>query len=105
MFLSEFGMDKREINANDDRYFGCLTGWTAENDVDWSIWALTGSYYLIKGMVGMTENYGVLDSDWISVGKSSFLEKISLLQSTLQGEYSRKLQDFAKTFCFKKSNF
>ncbi|EFH70201.1 predicted protein [Arabidopsis lyrata subsp. lyrata] len=68
LFLSEFGMDKREINANDDRYFGCLTGWTAENDVDWSIWALTGSYILNT-----------------SVRKSSFLEKISLLQSTLQG--------------------
>ncbi|KAG7599467.1 Glycoside hydrolase family 5 [Arabidopsis suecica] len=58
LFLSEFGIDKREINANDDRYFGCLTGWAAENDVDWSIWTLTGSYYLRQGMVGMTENYG-----------------------------------------------
>ncbi|ESQ35504.1 hypothetical protein EUTSA_v10007253mg [Eutrema salsugineum] len=85
LFLSEFGVDERGQNANDDRYFGCLSGWAAENDVDWSLWALTGSYYLRQGVVGMIEYYGALDSDWISVRNSSFLQKISLLQSPLQG--------------------
>lgn len=87
LFLSEFGIDERGENVNDDRYFGCLSGWAAENDVDWSLWALTGSYYLRQGVVGMIEYYGVLDSDWISVRNSSFLQQISLLQSPLQGAY------------------
>ncbi|CAF2051048.1 unnamed protein product, partial [Brassica napus] len=85
LFLSEIGIDERGGNVNDDRYFGCLTGWAAKNDVDWSLWALTGTYYLRLGVVGLNEYYGVLDSDWISVRNSSFLQKIYLLQSTLQG--------------------
>ncbi|VVA91180.1 unnamed protein product [Arabis nemorensis] len=85
LFLSEFGIDERGRSANDDRYFGCLSGWAAENDVDWSLWALTGSYYLRQGVVGMNEYYGALDSNWTSVRNSSFLQKISLLQSSLQG--------------------
>ncbi|KAL1216334.1 Glycosyl hydrolase 5 family protein [Cardamine amara subsp. amara] len=89
LFISEFGIDERGKNTEDDRYFGCLTGWAAENDVDWSVWALTGSYYLRQGNVGMVEYYGLLDSDWISVRNSSFLQKISLLQSPLQGPGTR----------------
>ena len=85
LFLSEFGIDQRGGNANDNRYLGCLSGWAAENDVDWSLWALTGSYYLREGVVGMIEYYGALDSDWNSVRNSSFLQQISLLQSPLQG--------------------
>ncbi|EOA40066.1 hypothetical protein CARUB_v10008758mg [Capsella rubella] len=87
LFLSEFGIDERGGNANDDRYFGCLTGWAAEHDLDWSLWALTGSYYLRQGVVGLNEYYGVLDKDWISVRNSSFLQKLSLLQSPLQGPH------------------
>ncbi|KAF2590852.1 hypothetical protein F2Q70_00040029, partial [Brassica cretica] len=85
LFLSEFGIYQRGGNANDNRYLGCLSGWAAENDVDWSLWALTGSYYLREGVVGMIEYYGALDSDWNSVRNSSFLQQISLLRSPLQG--------------------
>ncbi|KAJ4915541.1 Cellulase (glycosyl hydrolase family 5) protein [Raphanus sativus] len=85
LFLSEFGIDERGGNADDNRYFGCVSSWAAGNDVDWSLWALTGSYYLREGKVGLVEYYGVLDSDWVSVRNSSFLQKITLLQSQLQG--------------------
>lgn len=91
LFLSEFGIDERGGNADGNRYFGCLTGWAAENDVDWSLWVLAGSYYLREGKVGLVEYYGLLDSDWISVRNSSFLQKISLLQSPLQGAYITKI--------------
>lgn len=37
VFLSEFGIDLRGGNVNDNRYLGCILGWAAENDVDWSI--------------------------------------------------------------------
>lgn len=85
VFLSEFGIDLRGKNVNDNEYIGCILGWAAENDVDWSIWALSGSYYLREGVVGMIEYYGVLDSDGISVRNSDFLQRLSLIQSTLQG--------------------
>ncbi|KAJ4901106.1 Cellulase (glycosyl hydrolase family 5) protein [Raphanus sativus] len=85
VFLSEFGIDSRGGNVNDNRYIGCILGWAAENDVDWSIWALTGSYYLREGEQGMIEYYGVLGSDGISVRNNSFLQRLSLIQSTLRG--------------------
>ncbi|XP_010556350.1 PREDICTED: uncharacterized protein LOC104825676 [Tarenaya hassleriana] len=85
LFFSEFGIDERGGNANDNRYFGCFLGWAAENDVDWALWTLTGSYYIRQGVVGMIEYYGALDSDWNDVRNSSFLQRLSLLQSQLQG--------------------
>ncbi|KAL1199936.1 Glycosyl hydrolase 5 family protein [Cardamine amara subsp. amara] len=85
VFLSEFGIDLRGKNVNDNRYIGCILGWAAENDVDWSIWTLQGSYYLREGVVGMSEYYGVLDSDWVSVRNQSFMQRLSLIQSPLQG--------------------
>ncbi|XP_006292902.2 uncharacterized protein LOC17885424 [Capsella rubella] len=84
VFLSEFGIDLRGKNVNDNRYIGCILGWAAENDVDWSIWTLQGSYYLREGVVGMSEYYGVLDSDWDRVRNMSFLQRLSLIQSPLQ---------------------
>ncbi|KAJ4888331.1 Cellulase (glycosyl hydrolase family 5) protein [Raphanus sativus] len=85
VFLSEFGIDVRGVNVVQNRNLGCLLGWAAENDVDWAIWELGGSYYLREGVVGMIEYYSVLDSDWISVRNNSFLQRLSLIQSQLQG--------------------
>jgi len=85
VFLSEFGIDLRGKNVNDNRYIGCILGWAAENDVDWSIWTLQGSYYLREGVVGMSEFYGILDSDWVRVRSQSFLQRLSLILSPLQG--------------------
>ncbi|KAF3535767.1 hypothetical protein F2Q69_00024472 [Brassica cretica] len=65
VFLSEFGIDVRGVSVVQNRDFGCLLGWAVENDVDWSIWALAGSYYIRESVVGMIDYYGVLDSDWI----------------------------------------
>ncbi|CAL9248615.1 unnamed protein product [Arabidopsis halleri] len=89
VFLSEFGVDLRGKNVDDNRYIGCILGWAAENDVDWSIWTLQGSYYLREGVVGMSEYYGVLDSDWVRVRSQSFLQRLSLIQSPLQGPGSQ----------------
>ncbi|KAF8047319.1 hypothetical protein N665_3095s0001, partial [Sinapis alba] len=84
LFLSEFGIDERGVSVVQNRNLGCLLGWAAENDVDWSIWSLAGSYYVREGVVGMIDYYGVLDSDWISVRNNSFLQRLSLIQSQLQ---------------------
>ncbi|CAN8253709.1 unnamed protein product [Cochlearia groenlandica] len=85
VFFSEFGIDLRGENVNDNKYIGCLLGWLADNDVDWSIWALPGSYYLREGVMGMVEYYGVLDSDMVSVRNRGFMQRLSLIQSRLQG--------------------
>ncbi|XP_074309985.1 glycosyl hydrolase 5 family protein-like [Silene latifolia] len=85
LFVSEWGLDLRGTNVNHNRYLDCFIKWVDEHDLDWAIWTLAGSYYLKQGVVGMEEYYGVLDSDWAGVRNSSFLERISAIQSPRQG--------------------
>lgn len=85
LFVSEFGVDQRGTNVNDNRYFNCFLGLAAELDFDWALWTLVGSYYLRDGVVGLNEYYGVLDCNWRDIRNSSFLERISAIRSPFQG--------------------
>ncbi|CAI9093059.1 OLC1v1028465C1 [Oldenlandia corymbosa var. corymbosa] len=85
IFVSEFGLDLRGTNVNDNRYIDCFMGWAAEYDVDWAFWTLVGSYYLRQGVVGMNEFYGIYNWNWCEVRNSSLLQKISVLQAPFQG--------------------
>lgn len=85
LFVSEWGVDLRGTNTNDNRYLNCFLAWMAEHDLDWALWTLAGNYYLREGVVGMVEYYGLLNSDWTQVRNTSFLERISVIQAPLQG--------------------
>lgn len=85
LFVSEWGVDLRGTNTNDNRYLNCFLAWIAEHDLDWALWTLAGNYYLREGVVGMVEYYGLLNSDWTQVRNTSFLERISVIQAPLQG--------------------
>ncbi|XP_060208312.1 glycosyl hydrolase 5 family protein-like [Lycium barbarum] len=85
LFVSEFGVDQRGTNVNDNRYFNCFMGLAAELDFDWALWTLVGSYYLREGVVGLNEYYGILDYNWCETRNSSFLQRISSVQSPFQG--------------------
>lgn len=98
LFLSEFGIDQRGTNTNDNRYWGCILGWAAEFDVDWALWTLQGSYYLRQGVLGMEEFYGLLSYDWCKQRNSSFLQRISTLQSPFQGPGLSDLQPYKVLF-------
>ncbi|XP_065632741.1 glycosyl hydrolase 5 family protein isoform X2 [Quercus suber] len=85
LLVSEFGMDLRGTNVNDNRYMNCFIGVVAELDLDWSLWTLVGSYYIREGVIGFNEYYGVLDWNWYENRNSSFLQRISALQSPFRG--------------------
>ena len=85
LFVSEFGIDQRGTNDNDNRYFNCFLGWAAEYDLDSALWTLGGSYYLREGVVGLEEFYGMYDWNWGKIRNPSFLQRIAALQSPLQG--------------------
>ncbi|XP_075659951.1 glycosyl hydrolase 5 family protein-like [Castanea sativa] len=85
LLVSEFGMDLRGTNVNDNRYMNCFIGVVAELDLDWSLRTLVGSYYIIEGVIGFNEYYGVLDWNWYGNRNSSFLQRISALQSSVRG--------------------
>ncbi|EXB82480.1 hypothetical protein L484_027655 [Morus notabilis] len=85
LFVSEFGVDQRGTNVNDNRYLNCFLAVAAELDLDWALWTLVGSYYFRQGVVGMNEYYGVLNWDWNEIRNASVLQKISAIQYPFQG--------------------
>ncbi|KAF5741105.1 putative hydrolase [Tripterygium wilfordii] len=90
LFVSEFGMDQRGINVNDNRYMNCFLGVAAELDLDWALWTLVGSYYLRQGVFGLDEAYGMLSWNWCETRNSNFLQRISALQTPFQGPVESK---------------
>lgn len=85
VFLSEFGVDNRGGNANDNRYYGCVAAVAADLDLDWALWTLQGSYYLREGVLGLDEVYGVLDWAWCKPRNDTALRRIRALQRPLRG--------------------
>ncbi|PWA41081.1 ricin B, lectin domain, Glycoside hydrolase, family 5 [Artemisia annua] len=88
LFISEWGVDQKGTNENDHRYLNCFLGWAAEHDLDWALWSLVGSYYYREGVVGMEEFCGILNWNSHETRNSSFLKKISPLQSPFQAPFS-----------------
>lgn len=85
LFFSEFGIDQRGTNVNDNRYINCFLAFAAENDLDWAYWALQGSYYIRSGIPALDETYGILNGDWSQPRNSSFLARLSFIQQPFQG--------------------
>ncbi|KAK2438462.1 glycosyl hydrolase 5 family protein [Trifolium repens] len=85
LFVSEFGVDLRGTNVNDNRYLNCFIAYAAELDLDWALWTLVGSYYFRQGTMGMEEFYGIINWDWSQVRNASFLHRIASLQLPFQG--------------------
>lgn len=85
LFISEFGVDMRGNNVNDNRYLNCFMGWAAELDVDWALWTLTGSYYIREGVIGHDETYGIYNWNWCDIRNQTILQKMSALQYPFRG--------------------
>ncbi|XP_073301211.1 glycosyl hydrolase 5 family protein-like [Primulina huaijiensis] len=89
LFVSEFGINQLGGNRADNVFLGCFLGYLAEMDLDWSIWALQGSYYLRDGLHGPEETYGMLNYNWSSVRSPKFQHKLQLVRRHLQDPYSK----------------
>lgn len=85
LFFSEFGIDRKQMPARDDRFLSCFSTWAAEKDLDWGLWALQGSYYLRENVTNMEEYFGVLEIDWDRVKNPEVERRLGLLKQTLLG--------------------
>lgn len=85
LFASEFGIKQVEMGRAENLFLGCFLGYLAEMDLDWSVWALQGDYYLRGGVRGLDETYGLLNSDWSSVRNPDFHQQLQLIQQKIQG--------------------
>ncbi|KAI1268343.1 glycoside hydrolase family 5 protein [Xylariaceae sp. FL1019] len=69
LILSEFGFaqaggDNSGVSDDDWAYFTCLKEYMLDNDSEWAIWTLQGSYYHREGTIDHDEGFGVLNHDW-----------------------------------------
>ncbi|GJN27259.1 hypothetical protein PR202_gb15265 [Eleusine coracana subsp. coracana] len=83
--LSEFGVDNRGVNDNDNRFWGCVAAAAADADLDWALWTLQGSYYLRDGQRDPDEVYGVLDRAWAGPRNQTALRRVQALQRPFRG--------------------
>ncbi|AEO69593.1 d8cc7db3-39c9-4e7d-9c62-00ad67213c40 [Thermothielavioides terrestris] len=69
LILSEFGVGMQGgpndgLSDQDSRYLSCLVSYMQNNDADWAVWAVQGSYYVRDRTVDADESWGLLTHDW-----------------------------------------
>nr|GMD98730.1 glycosyl hydrolase 5 family protein-like isoform X2 [Ipomoea batatas] len=84
LFVSEFGIDQMGESEADNRHLPCMLSYLADLDLDWSVWALQGSYYLREGQHGPDETYGMFNTNWTALRNPNFHSKLEFLQQKLQ---------------------
>lgn len=84
LFISEFGINQRGINENDNRYINCFLAFAAEGDFDWALWSLQGNYYLRQGQPGKVETYSVLNENWNGLRNPDFIARLKTIQQPIQ---------------------
>jgi endoglucanase len=90
LILSEFGFGmaggpRDGLNDQDRTYFDCLKEYVLENDSEWAIWGLMGSYYVREGQVDYDEGYGVMDRDWVGLRNPALPQLLGEMFNTHQG--------------------
>ncbi|XP_073049241.1 glycosyl hydrolase 5 family protein-like [Primulina eburnea] len=84
LFLSEWGIDETGASEADNRYMSCFLAAIVENDIEWALWGIHGSYMLREGTVNMYEPNGILDFDWARPKNLSFVKRLQLARQVNQ---------------------
>lgn len=90
LILSEFGFGMAGgpndgLGDGDKQYFDCIKDYILQNDSEWAIWGIMGSYYVRDGTVDFDEGYGVLDKDWAALRNSKLPEMLAPMFEQTQG--------------------
>ncbi|KAK0711553.1 glycoside hydrolase family 5 protein [Lasiosphaeris hirsuta] len=85
MILSEFGWGQTATSDKDARYISCLASYMQNNDADWAVWVLGGSYYVREGVVDYDEGYGLLTKDWKDWRNPGFKATLGPMWQMTQG--------------------
>lgn len=85
LYITEFGVNMLGTNQADNNFLGCYLIYLAENDLDWNLWALQGSYYLRNGQQDFEEQYGIFNTNWTSIRNPETHDKLMSIQRIIQG--------------------
>lgn len=89
LILSEFGVgmqggDRDGLTEQDDRYLRCLVSYMQNNDADWAVWALQGSYYVRDQTPDADETWGLLNHDWTDWRNPAFPAMLGTMWNVTQ---------------------
>lgn len=95
MILGEFGAGQMDgshngLNEKDSRYLNCLVSYMLNNDADWAVWVLGGSYYVREGNIDHNEGYGLLSQDWKDWRNPAFAGMLGDMWKVTQGPNMKK---------------
>lgn len=90
LILSEFGVamtggDNSGLSDDDYDYLTCLVGYMTNNDAEWALWAIQGSYYIRNGVIDYNETWGVLDYTWTETRNPAFSGLLGAMWNVTQG--------------------
>lgn len=99
MILSEFGVgmtggSENGLNEKDSRYLNCLVDYMQNNDADWAVWALQGTYYIRQGTVDSDEGWGLLNHNWTDWRNPAFPGMLKNMWKVTQGPGAKKVRGF-----------
>jgi hypothetical protein len=81
--MGEFGWTQVEANdTQEDTYKRLIVEYMSNNDMDWSPWALQGSYCYREGQPDVDETVGLFNHNWTDWREPTFLEFIDRLWIT-----------------------
>ena len=82
LWLSEFGAEQvlndpgnilgEAEQKLEQAWIPCMVSYLENNDGDWALWSVGGSYYLREGSTNSDESYGLLDPTWTDWRNSTF---------------------------------
>lgn len=89
LILSEFGvgMEGGEfdgLSEKDNRYLNCLVSYMENNDADWAVWAIQGSYYVRDGKTDYDETWGLMNRNWTGWRNPAFSAKLGKMWKMAQ---------------------
>jgi endoglucanase len=90
LWLSEFGVgmqDGPNDGLSDDHrdFLNCFVEYMENNDADWALWSLAGSYYVREGNVDHEDTYGALSKDWSDWRNDKFKGMLGKMWESTQG--------------------
>jgi hypothetical protein len=89
LILSEFGVGMQGgefdgLNEQDNRYLECLVSYMQNNDAEWAVWAIQGSYYVRQGVVDHDETWGLMDYEWKGWRNPGFPKRLGAMWQMTQ---------------------
>lgn len=86
LFFGEFGINQKDVTPDHDHFLSCFLLYAIQRDLDWSLWAWQGGYYIRDRQPEVDEIFGILDMSWSHIRNLKVQQKLQLMKTKIQGK-------------------